>query len=98
MSETEKRELTEAEKEEVRRMCEDMELIHQYVDDAHLLRRSKDDAERFIGLTFGHTRTLVRHSITLTKLTRWLIGLTLALVIFSGVHIFLILNELFNWF
>ncbi len=98
MSETGRHELTEAEKGEVRRMCKDMELIHQYVDDAHLLTRSKDNAERFIGLTFGHTRTLARHSITLTTLTRWLKWLTIVLVILSGVHIFLTLNEVFKWF
>jgi len=94
MNVIEKRRLGEKEKEELRNMIEETTSIYEFIQNNKLFKEWMHDSERFIGFTFIHTKNLLRHSITLTRLTRWLIGLTIGLVIVSLVHIVLIIISL----
>ena len=69
-----------------------MQAIYLYIEKTGLSKEWMGDSERFMGFTFSHTKALLKHSITLTKLTRWLIFLTIALVISSAVQIILTFN------
>jgi len=90
MNEMEKNQLEEKEKEEIRRMVNEADAIYKFIQKSKLDATWMNDSERFMGFTFIHTKNLVKHSIILSKLTRWLIGLTITLVILSVVQIILI--------
>ena len=80
-------------------LFEEAQAIYKFIDDNKLGEGVKHDAERFMVLSYGNTKALVKHSITLAKLTHWLKWLTVTLVIFSIVQIFLILNySTLKWF
>ncbi len=79
--------LTEKEKEEIKNIIGEMWAIYLLIEKGGLHKPWMDDSERFIGFGFFHTKALVKHSITLSKLTRWLIGLTTALLVLSIVQI-----------
>lgn len=92
MHEREERVFTEKEKEELREAVKEAKAAYKLIQDEKLTGDWSGDSERFMALTYMHTKSLVAHSITLTKLTRGLIGLTIGLVIVSLVNIFLILS------
>jgi hypothetical protein len=94
----EKRKLTEKEEKEIRKIIDETTSIYDFMQKNDLYEQWMGDSERFMGFTFVHTKNLVKHSITLSKLTRWLIGLTITLVILSAIHIFLVLSDIFEWF
>ena len=89
MNQIEKIQLTKQEEQEIRIMINEATSIYEYIKKNNLNERWMGDSEQFMGFTFFHTKQLVKHSITLSKLTRWLIGLTIALVILSIVQIIL---------
>jgi len=86
---TEKHELSNKEKGEIRKIIDETTAAYDFIEENRLYKGWMQDSERFMGFTFVHTRNLVRHSITLSKLTKGLIGLTIALVILSAVQIYL---------
>ena len=92
MRKREERILNEKEKGELREIVEEAKTVYNFIEEERLTGSWSGDSERFMALTFMHTKSLVAHSITLTKLTHWLIGLTIGLVIVSLVNIFLILS------
>ncbi|MDD5038213.1 MAG: hypothetical protein PHN78_02735 [Dehalococcoidales bacterium] len=53
--------------------------IYEYIQSKHGRQEWMGDTERFMALTFLTTRDLVKESIVLSRLTRGLIGLTIAL-------------------
>ena len=82
---------TRKEKSELENIVAEADALYDLMEQCKLGEKWKHDSERFMAFTAGHTRNLVKHSITLTKLTWLLIGLTI-------VHIFLILSYTFKWF
>jgi len=97
MNKIDKRELEEKEKEEIRKMVDETTAIYEFLDTNEVSKKWMNDSERFIGFTFVHTKYLVKHSITLTNLTRWLIGLTIGLLVLTLGNIFIILNNTYRW-
>ncbi len=101
MSETVEYGLEESEKEEIRILVRQAQAVYEFIEkvikEEGLKRDWTRDTERFMALTAGNTRNLVRHSIALTKLTCWLKWLTILLIGLSLVHIFLILAEHVKW-
>ncbi len=86
-------ELSKKEEKELNILFEEAQAVYKFIDDKNLGKDVKHDAERFMVLSYGHTKALVEHSITLTKLTYWLKWLTITLVILSIVHIILIITS-----
>ena len=91
MNNIQSHELEEKEKKEIRKMVEEATALYEFIQENGLTKRWMGDSEQFMGYTFIHTKNLVRHSITLTKLTHWLIGLTIGLAILSLVHIIILI-------
>ena len=93
--------LEESEKEEIRILVRQAQAVYEFIDkvimEESLKRDWTGDTERFMALTAGNTRNLIRHSIALTKLTCWIKWLTILLAGLSLVHIFVILATHFNW-
>ena len=87
MSETMNKEPTEKEKEEIRKIVDETDVIYNFIEDNSLRRKWMGDSERFMGFSFFHTRELVKHSIALTKLTRWLEWLTFGLFLMTLIQI-----------
>jgi len=87
--------LNKEQEAELKTLFEEAEAMYKFIEDKNLGKAVKHDAERFMVLSYGHTKALVKHSITLTKLTHWLKWLTITLVILSIVHIILILISSF---
>lgn len=85
--------LTKKEKKEIEEIIGEIEAIYQFIQKEGLYTEWMHDSERFIGFGFFHTKTLVKHSIVLSRLTRWLIGLTATLLILSFVQIVLYVIE-----
>ena len=85
-------ELTKKQEDELKILFEEAQTVYKFIEDNKLGEDVNRDAERFMVLSYGHTKALVKHSINLTKLTHWLRGLTIGLVIVSLVNIFLILS------
>ena len=81
--------LTKKEQEEVLKIVDENSAIYLLIEKGGYHKEWMHDSERFMGFTFSHTKALVKHSITLTKLTRGLIGLTVALAIIAIVQILL---------
>ena len=75
---------------EIINLCEEATALYNFMETAKLGLDWKHDTERFMAFTAAHTKNLITHTITLTKLTWSLIGLTL-------IHLFLILNMTFKW-
>lgn len=82
--------LSEDEKKEIRRRCLEADAIYEYTEEAKLGLKWKGDTERFMAFAALFTKDLANHSITLSRLTKWLIGLTLALL-FVGIMNFIAL-------
>ena len=82
--------LNENEKKEINRRCLEANAIYEYIKQEKLEQAWTGDTERFMALTALFTKDLVNHSITLSRLTKWLIGLTLALL-FVGIMNFIAL-------
>ena len=91
MSNAGKRELEEKEKDELRKEVKYAQAVYDFIEKEDAMGHLRGDSERFMPMTFMQTKTLVAHSITLTKLTRWLIGLTIALTSLSITHIILLI-------
>ena len=89
MNEMRKGELTKKEEEEIRKIINETTDIYDFIQKNNLYQQWMGDSERFMGFTFVHTKNLLKHSITLSKLTGWLMALTIALLISSIVQIFL---------
>ena len=81
MDETLGHELSKKEKEEIQRMCGDANAIYMYMQQENLHQKWTMDSERFMGFTALSTRDLVKHSITLSRLTTGLMVLSLALLV-----------------
>ena len=85
--------LTKREQEKLEKMVNELHAIYllTHEDKGKLYREWMHDSERFMGF-------LVSHSITLITLTKWLKWLTIILIGLTFVHIFIILNDTYNWF
>jgi hypothetical protein len=79
--------MREIEKEEFRKMIKNADELYELFENERLGAEWKHDSERFMGLTFMYTTTLVKESISLSKLTKWLIGLTIALAVLTFFQI-----------
>jgi hypothetical protein len=95
--------LKDSEQKKLLKLALETQDVYEFLVDLERDGKIRDwpnDAERFIALTSVHTKALVGHSITLTKLTWALIGLSIALFLSALGHIFLILESLnvFNLF
>ncbi len=98
MIRTEPLQLTQKEQEELIKEIEEAHAMYEFMEKQRLFRPWMGDSERFMGFTFLHTKALVKHSITLVNLTRWLKGLTIGLLVLTLGHIFIILNTTYYWF
>lgn len=79
--------LTEKGKKEIEEIIGEMWAIYLLIEKGGLHKPWMDDSERFMGFGFFHTKTLVKHSIVLSRLTWGLIVLTAALLILSIVQL-----------
>ena len=81
--------LTEKEEKELDKIVNEMEHISKYINKK---ANEKDwirsfDASLFSIFSFSHTKALVKHSMALNNLTRWLKWLTIALILLTLVDI-----------
>jgi hypothetical protein len=83
--------LSDKEKNEIEKIVDEMQAVYLYIEKNKLYKEWMHDSERFMGFTFGHTRELVRQSITLGKLTTWLVWLTAILAILTLVNILILI-------
>ncbi|HEY51026.1 MAG TPA: hypothetical protein G4O20_04390 [Dehalococcoidia bacterium] len=87
-------------KSEVDRAIPEANEIYEYIKSNYGDQPWMGDTERFMALTFLSTRDLVKHSIVLTGLTRWLRGLTIVLGVLAlaqlGVLIYQIIYRVPN--
>jgi len=79
--------LTEKGKKEIEEIIGEMWAIYMLIEKGGLHKPWMVDSERFMGFGFFYTKTLVKHSIVLSRLTWGLIGLTAALIILSIVQL-----------
>lgn len=56
----------------------------------------KEVGEEF-SLLYLYSRELIKHSERLGRWTIVIAGLTILLIVLTGVHIFLILNAIYHW-
>jgi hypothetical protein len=87
--------MREIEKEEFRKMIKNADDLYEFMEKERLGTEWKHDSERFMGLAFIHTATLVRESISLSMLTIWLIVLTIGLAILTLFQIIIGMIGLF---
>ena len=73
-------------KSEIERAVKEANEIYEYIESQHGRQDWMGDTERFIALTFLTTRDLIKHSVILSRLTKWLIGLTITLAIIAVVQ------------
>ncbi len=79
--------LTEKEKKEIEEVIGELGAIYLFIEKGGLNKPWMLDSERFMGFGFFHTKTLVTHSIVLSRLTWGLIALTAALLTLSIVQL-----------
>lgn len=72
--------LTDEDKEEIKDIVGKMQAVYTYIEKEGLYQPSMHDSERFMGFNFFLTRSLVKHSIRLSKLTWGLLILTAVLL------------------
>ena len=93
----EKAELTGEEEIRLLHMVDKVIAINKYLKAKRPGTVFSDEDSVTLGLTSMHTESLVKHSITLTRLTKSLILLTIVLGILSIVQTLSILATHFNW-
>ena len=79
--------LTGKEKKEIEEVIGELWAIYMFIEKGGLHKPWMGDSERFMGFGFFHTKTMVKHSIVLSRLTWGLIGLTAVLLIVSIVQL-----------
>lgn len=74
--------LTKKDQAEIKRIVDEMQAVFLLTkQEGELYRRWMHDSERFMGFTFSHTKALVKHSITLTRLSYALGFIALAQIV-----------------
>lgn len=93
MSNTEDYELTDCEKQEIRRLAKKAKATYDFLEREGLTGSWSSDTERFMAFTYGATEALVGHSKTLSRWTKALEITTviLALLVVAQI-ILLVLN------
>ena len=85
--------LTKDKKHEIRERCLEANAIYDYIEQEKLVENWKHDTERFIAFSALFSRDLVEHSITLSRLTKWLIVLTIALFFLGIMNFISLINN-----
>ena len=78
---------------EIENIVAEADALYDLMEQCKLGEKWKHDSERFMAFTAGHTRNLVKHSITLSKQTCVLIGLTVVLTVISAVNVYLLILQ-----
>lgn len=73
--------LTGKDKKEIEEIIGELWAIYLFIEKGGLHKPWMVDSERFMGFGFFHTKTLVKHSEVLSRLTWGFIGLTAVLLV-----------------
>ena len=98
MDKTYKYEASKDEKKEMEEMVWKALSIHKYLTEKFLNVSTDFNTDVFFAVIASSTRDLVRHSVILAKLTRWLKWLTVSLFITAVISILVALNATYTWF
>lgn len=80
-------------KSEIDKAVTEANEIYEYIESKHGRLDWMGDTERFMALTFLTTRDLVKHSVTLSRLTKWLIVLTVSLAFLAAAQLIVLVCE-----
>lgn len=84
--------ISQKQRREIKEHVNEMQSIYNFIEKTGMHKPFMDDCERFMGFTFLYSKQLVKHSIALENLTKWLIGLTICLVLLTAANIYVIIR------